>query len=89
MNSDSEVEFDSSDDGLSSNVQHSKRPFTRPFMHLKKCLQGAPCKSKYKALKAAGRVRDICFIKRYSNADIEVQFSKFGWFGSHQVSVDS
>ena len=71
MNSDSEVEFDSSDDGLSSNVQHSKRPFTRPFMHLKKRLQGAPCKSKYKALKPAGRVRDICFIKRYSNADIE------------------
>ena len=71
MNSDSEVEFDSSDDGLSSNVQHSKRPFTRPFMHLKKRLQGAPCKSKYKALKAAGRVCDICFIKRYSNADIE------------------
>ena len=71
MNSDSEVEFDSSDDGLSSNVQHSKRPFTRPFVHLKKRLQGAPCKSKYKALKAAGRVRDICFIERYSNADIE------------------
>ncbi|CAH3152746.1 unnamed protein product, partial [Porites lobata] len=71
MNSDSEVEFDSSDDDLSSNVQHSKRPFTRPFVHLKKRLRGAPCKSKYEALKAAGRVRDLCFTKRYSNADIE------------------
>ena len=71
MNSNSEVEFDSSDDDLSSNVQHSKRPFTRPFVHLKKRLRGAPCKSKYKALKAAGRVRDLCFTKRYSNADIK------------------
>ena len=71
MNSDSEVEFDSSDDDLSSNVQHSKRPFTRPFVHLKKRLRGAPCKSKYEALKAAGRVRDLCFTKRHSNADIE------------------
>ena len=71
MNSDSEVEFDSSDDDLSSNVQHSKRPFTRPFVHLKKRLRGAPCKSKYEALKAAGRVRDLCFTKRYSNADIK------------------
>ena len=59
MNSDREVEFDSSDDDLSSNVQHSKRP----FVHLKKRLRGAPCKSKYKALKAAGRVHDLCFTK--------------------------
>ena len=71
MNSDSEVEFDSSDEDLSNNLKHSKRPFTRPFVHLKKRLQGAPCKSKYDALKAAGRVRDLCFTKRYSNADIE------------------
>ena len=71
MNSDSEVKFDSSDDGLSSNVQHSKRPFTRPFVHLKKSLWGAPCKSKYKALKVAGRVGDLCFMRRYSNADTE------------------
>ena len=66
MNSDSDVEFDSS-----NNLKHSKRPFTRPFVHLKKRLQGAPCKSKYDARKAAGRVRDLCFTKRYSNADIE------------------
>lgn len=70
MNSDSEVEFDSSDEDLSSNVQHSKRPFARPFVHLKQGLRGAPCKSKYKALKAAGRVRDLRS-ERYSNADIE------------------
>ena len=40
-------------------------------MHLKKRLRGAPCKSEYDALKAAGRVRDLRFTKRYSNVDVE------------------
>lgn len=67
----SDTSSSSDTDPVEGRLMFSKRAFTRTFVHLDKRFKKAPTSKELKALKDAGRVKDLAFTKNNSVGDME------------------